>query len=336
MHKRLSLIPLLLAVFVISVGQVNAQNEGPVTASFKAPNGRLTVGDPVRLTLAITHPAGYQVIAPEIAENWGDFTIISQDPPATAPNGDGTETTSIAIDARLFKPGAFETPALDITVTDGQGGLQTAMAAPATVTIGSVLAAGDTELRDLKPQAALTMPAVWLWVVAGAAVLAALAAVVVLLSKRRQRTAVDNRLPHERALDSLAAIEAMRLPEQGRFKDHYTWVSDAVRTYVEQRFSIPALERTTGEIQIDLRTVDASPEAKALLVAFLQESDLIKFSEFTPDRDSASELLTRGRSIVEATQPVASADTDGAHTPSQPGRRGRRTRNQLAQTETPA
>jgi hypothetical protein len=336
MTKRFTLTLLLLALLLIAAGPAAAQDNAPVTAILNAASGELTVGDPVGLTLAVTHPAGYQVIAPALAPTWGDFTVVTQGTPATRANGDGTETTSIAIDARLFKPGAFETPSLDVTVTDGKGGLRTVTAAPVAVTIDSVLAAGDTELRDIKPQATLPMPAVWPWIAAGAALVAALAAAIVFGSKHRSRAAVDNRLPHERALDTLAAIEAMRLPEQGRFKEHTTRVSDTVRIYVEQRFAIPALERTTREIQADLRTVDTSPEVKALLVAFLQESDLIKFSEFLPDLASASELVARGRAIVEATQPVVLVEMDDSHTPSKPWRKGRRAQPQLAQTETPA
>jgi hypothetical protein len=108
----------------------------------------------------------------------------------------------------------------------------------------------------------------------------------------------------------------MRLPEQGRFKEHTTLVSDTVRIYVERRYDIPALERTTGEIRPDLKRTDMSPEVMALLIAFLQESDLIKFSEYTPDAESADRLLARARMIVEATKPSPAADeANGGATP---------------------
>lgn len=328
---------LVLAVLTIVAAPASAQDNGPVSAVVEAPNGELTVGDPIALTLMVTHPTGYQVIAPAIAPNWGDFTVVSQAAPATVANGDGTETTSITIDARLFEPGAFQTPPIDVTVTDGKGGLQIATAAPSLVTITSVLAEGDTELRDIKPQAALPFRALWPWIAAGAVLLAAAITAAVVWARRRPRAAVDNRLPHEKALDGLAAIEAMRLPEQGRFKEHYTLVSNTIRTYVEFRFAIPALEQTTGEIQLELKQVDALPEVKALLIAFLQESDLIKFSTFTPDLASAAELLARGRAIVEATLPVAPADTKGDSTTPKPGRTNQHPRLQsMAQPETSA
>ena len=113
------------------------------------------------------------------------------------------------------------------------------------------------------------------------------------------------------ALDGLRIVKGLRLPEQGRFKEHYTLVSDTVRIYVERRFGVPALERTTGEIRPDLARTAMTPEVSALLLAFLQESDLVKFSQWTPDVESAQQLLVHGRMIVEATKPEPPAQPAG-------------------------
>ncbi|HSN77548.1 MAG TPA: hypothetical protein VL334_20950 [Anaerolineae bacterium] len=312
---------MLIALLLLAVAPAAAQGNSPVTATLSAPAGQLTVGDPIQLTLALTHPAGYQVILPALPDPWGDFTVAGLSPATATANADGSETTTLLIDARLFQPGDFNTPALEVSVTDGQGGLQTVMAAPATISIASVLPEGDTELRDIKPQAALPLPAMWPWIAAG---LAAVAAVTVLMwwARRRQKVAVDNRQAHEVALDGLTIIKGLRLPEQGRFKEHYTLVSDTVRVYVERRYRVPALERTTGEIRPDLARTDLSPEVTALLLAFLQESDLVKFSEWTPDVESAQQLLARARMIVEATKPEPPVQEPGPS--GQPPAKGKR------------
>jgi len=326
MQKRLYLVPLLIALLLLAVGHAGAQENGPVRATLSAPEGRLTVGDSIRLTLAVTHPAGYQVILPTVQPAWGDFTVVSQSPATTTANADGTETTAAAIDARLFQPGAFNTPPLEVSVTDGQGGLQVVTAAPVAVNIASVLQEGDTELRDIKPQAALPIgPAAWPWIAAGLAAAAALAGVIVWRTRRRRKVFVDNRLPHEVALDSLTLVEGLRLPEQGRFKEHYTLVSDTVRTYVERRYGIPALERTTGEIRPDLARIELSSEVTAALIAFLQESDLVKFSKWTPDVESAYRLLAQGRLIVETTRPAPVSPPPAAPDRPKASRRPRRT-----------
>ena len=195
-----------------------------------------------------------------------------------------------------------------MSVTDGQGGLQKVMAAPAAVSIASVLQEGDTELRDIKPQAALPLPAAWPWIAAGLAALPQCWLWSCGRRRRRQKLAVDNRLAHEVALDGLAIIEGLRLPEQGRFKEHYTLVSDTVRVYVERRYGVPALERTTGEIRPDLARIDMAPEVTALLLAFLQESDLVKFSQVDAGRgERPRSCWPMDGMIVETTKPEPTA-----------------------------
>jgi hypothetical protein len=136
-------------------------------------------------------------------------------------------------------------------------------------------------------------------------------AALVWQARRRGKLTVDNRQAHEVALDGLRIVEGLRLPEQDRFKEHYTLVSDTVRVYVERRFAVPALERTTAEIRPDLARTAMTPEVRALLIAFLQESDLVKFSEWTPDVASAQQLLAHGRMVIEATSPKPAAEPAG-------------------------
>ena len=116
-------------------------------------------------------------------------------------------------------------------------------------------------------------------------------------------TPVDNRLPHERAFDELDRIAALRLPEQGQFKEHYTLVSDCVRQYMETTVHVPVMERTTGEIRKSFKQANIPANVTHLFVQFLDESDFIKFSTFTPDVASAQSLLALGHDIVEMTMP---------------------------------
>ena len=114
---------------------------------------------------------------------------------------------------------------------------------------------------------------------------------------------MDTRLPHEIALDDLAAIERLGLPEQGRFKEHYSLVTDTVRRYLEETYDIPMMERTTGEIRAELGRTPLDRETKARLLSFLQESDLVKFADIVPRAADAHALTAEGRALVEATRP---------------------------------
>jgi hypothetical protein len=320
MNKKLSLLPLMLIAVLLFAGVAGAQGE--VTATLLGPESpyTATVGDSLELTLVVNHPAGYQVIAPELGEQWGDFVIRSQSPATTGANGDGTETTIIVFDARLFAPGEFSTPPLPVTVTDGAGQLIETTAAPVPVTIMSVLVEGDTELRDIKPQAELPFMNLLPWL-AGGLLLALAAGGGYLLWQRRQArlalAAIDNRLPHEVALDELNRIARLGLPEQKLFKEHYSMVSDTVRVYLERIYDVPMMERTTGEITTELQHTTLDRGTQRRVITFLDESDLVKFSDFVPSEAEAYELIAQGRMIVEATKPleITAGNSDGGQPP---------------------
>ncbi len=311
-------MPLLIIAVLALAAPGFASAESLVTATLSTDTGDFTVGDPVILKLSVTHPPGHQVILPQLDANWGGFLVHSQSAGTTVSNPDGSETTSQVIDARLFSPGDFTTPPLTITVSDNSGQLSEITAEPLSVTIASVLVEGDSELRDIKPQAALPFVNYLPWVI-GVGVLALGSIGAFFFYRRRQAhlalASADNRIPHEVALDELDRLETLDLPKSGRFKEHYTRVSDCLRIYMENTYHFPVLERTTGEIKANLKRTPVSNEVANEFITLLVESDLVKFSKFRPDVESARQLLQQGRLIVEKTKPVVLESDGNDHQP---------------------
>lgn len=300
-------IVVLLSLLLLAFANV-ALAQGTIETTFTAEPAEATVGDPVQMTLSVTHPTGYFVIAPQLDEQWGDFMVVGKSAATTTDNGDGTETTSVTYETRLFAPGAFITPPLAYTVTDGAGNLFEFTAEPIGVNVNSVLVEGDTTLRDIKPQVEIPV-ATWLYLLGGALLLGLIGGGLFWFARRRKAVppAVDNRTPYERVRDDLSHVAALNLPAEGRFNEHYTLVSDSVRRFMGVTYAIPVLERTTAEIQADLRTSSIDPTLRQRFVAFLQESDLVKFANFQPDPSDASNLLTEAEAIVESAHAAAVA-----------------------------
>ena len=312
-RRKLILVPLLLMVALMATLPAAAQSSQHGQATLSAPEGELTVGDPIALNLSVTHPADHHVIAPELEASWGEFVIKDVSAPQTTDNGDGTVTTNLVIDARLFAPGTFTTPPLTVKIADDAGQVVDLTAQPLSVEIGSVLVEGDTELRDIKPQVQVPYVNLIPWIIAGV-IIAAAAVVIVLLVRRAQAkralAAVDNRLPHEVALDELTRIEGLKLPADARFKEHYTLISDCLRLYMERRFNVPMLERTTAEIEAGLRETSLRQPLVGQYISVLDVSDLVKFSKYTPDVSSACGLLESARQIVLTTKPADELGSD--------------------------
>lgn len=319
MNRKQLLIQCFAAIAVVTLFVLPAQAQGDVSVVFTAGKSELTVGDPVALTLEVKHPAGYQVIIPKLEQTWGDFEVRSQSQPETAPNDDGSETTRETIEVTLFAPGSFQTPALPITIGDTAGKTTEQMTPPVSLTVLSVLAEEDTELRDIKPQAPLDLPPVWPWVLAGLLVAALLTGVGWLVYRRLlakgqlvPSLVVDNRPPYQAAYDELTRIEGLRLMEQGRPKEYYTLVTDCLRQYLEKQLDVRAFDRTTWELKLAVRDSAIAPEHGRWFLDLFMESDLVKFAKFFPETRAARQFIIKARTMVDLTRPVPEVETPPA------------------------
>jgi len=160
------------------------------------------------------------------------------------------------------------------------------------------------DIRDIKPPVAIPNGWEWLWitlgVLAGAAILFALWK---WWQKRKADIPVAPPIPaHIRAKQKLE--EALALITQP--KPFVIAVSDAARTYLEERFEFRAPERTTEEFLRELGGTDLlSPEQKASLGDFLGSCDLVKFAKYEPRETELRELHGAAVRLVEETQPEA-------------------------------
>ena len=276
-----------------------------------------TVGDPMVLQLRAIGPKGVEVVLPELPARWGDFEVQSQTLLEPVQQEDGQVSFTREASVTLWAPGTYETPEIAITGRDADGETLEISVSPLSITVVSVLGEEDLEKHDLKPQASLPRPPAWPWIVGGV-----LAAALLFLAgqwlwrrlhRRRFETAVgdevavDDRPPEEIAYEKLDRIAALDLPAQGQFKRHYTMVTECVRTYLEGRYDIPALDRTTGELMIELRRARIDGKVTVALRALMQEADLAKFARSRPPVAQARDAVARARRLVDVTRPDRTA-----------------------------
>jgi hypothetical protein len=221
-------------------------------------------------------------------------------------------TTRQTLEVTLFDLGSFETPPWAITVRDPAGQVFEEAIPPVTLTVVPTLDAEDDELRDIKPQAGLAVPATWPWI-AGGLLLAVALAVAGWWAYRRWQgqpflaPALDTRSPRQVAYDELARIEGLGLLEQGLFKEYYTLITDCLRTYLEQQFGLRIFDRTTSELRVLLRGSDLAPEHSRRFLVLFADSDLVKFAKLQPGVETARALLDEARDLVTLTSEEAMA-----------------------------
>ncbi len=109
---------------------------------------------------------------------------------------------------------------------------------------------------------------------------------------------------HILALDALKKLlteEAWKTKEK---KLYYSELTDTVRTYLENRFSIHAMEKTTREIITELKSTTISESDKEYLKMILREADMVKFAKFTPSEDDAFAYLNKSIDFVNRTKEI--------------------------------
>jgi hypothetical protein len=317
---------LLVALFIHNLLlPVPAWAQAAVTAEWEAdapPESGWTVGDPIPLRLRVTHPDGIQVALPELPEQWGAFEVREQR--LLEPVQDGSSLVTVReLSAVAWAPGEYETPPTTIQYQDSSGQAGEIAVQAISITVASVLAEGEQDKRDLKPQAELARPPIWPWLLGGvlaAALLAYLAWRGWRWWQRKRRAgagqesqAVDSRPPEEIAYETLDRIAALDLPAQAEFKQHYTLVSDCLRLYLEGIYPISALDRTTTELVTALRQTRIDSQAITALRQLLDEADLVKFAKLCPPLPQARAAVDHARTIVDVTRPQRSVTNEGVN-----------------------
>jgi hypothetical protein len=312
-NRKLFFIQVLIVVSVLvlmvtPVGAAGGITADGITTALTPNQTKLAVGDRVDLTLTVTHPVDTQVIIPQLEKTWGPFEVWGQSQATTVDNGDGTATTQQIITVTLFDLGTFETPALPLTISNSNGQVTEETVAPVSLTVKSILAEGDTQLKDIRPQASMDVPFPWPMVATGVVMLAVvIAGAWWLIHRLRQNGAlgrvVDNRPPFQVAFDELDRIDGMGLPEKGQFKTHYTLVTDVLRQYLEKQFGVHTFDRTTSELKQSLQMSTMSSDNARRFVDFFADSDLVKFAKLVPDLDEARHITVDARALVKMTQP---------------------------------
>lgn len=166
-------------------------------------------------------------------------------------------------------------------------------------------AAEGTDIRDIKGPLSIQGPAYLYILIALLAAIIITVLVVLFLKKRKkpEETVIPPVPAHEtayRAFDELMKKDCLK---KGRVREYYFELSDIVRHYLENRFSLRAPEMTTEEFLSTLRDSDIlNPGQKGLMREFLSHCDMVKFAKYLPDQKEAESSYESARKIVDETK----------------------------------
>lgn len=174
------------------------------------------------------------------------------------------------------------------------------------------------------PKTVMKAPFVWEdWYVASACVLffIPLLLLLIYLVKRIRddkpiirRIKVEPKLPaHEQAMIEINRIKGEKAWQKGLSKEYYTELTEAIRTYIKERFEFNALEMTSAEIinkLLEIKDKDAISDLKNLFLT----ADLVKFAKHTPMMNENDANLISAIDFINETKEVPAEDAKPAPT----------------------
>src|SRR5690606_5720932 len=94
--------------------------------------------------------------------------------------------------------------------------------------------------------------------------------------------------------------------------EYYLRLTEILKGYLQGRFGVDALDRTTDEIRRDLELVRKGADLGGLesreLIRFLQDCDLVKFARYAPPVEDAGQDLVQVREFVTRSVPRAEGE----------------------------
>ena len=308
---------LILFLTLVASVLLPAQQSTNRTVNARADLARkeITIGDQIYLSVNISAPPGttvYPIAGAGIEEAEG-VEVIREEPLNTL-----AETPELLLEQRFlitsFDTGYLRIPPLAVFFEGAGGARDTVYTTDLQLRVEGAVVTDEEDIMPIKP--IIEEPRNWLdywWLF----LLLFVGLLVLGVREFRRRRALapppppPPPPPHEVALERLDALEVRRLWQTGATDAYYVELTAILRTYLQDRFGIPAREMTTRQIvtAMDSRGLDRSQRAE--LGELLQLSDLVKFAKATPAEELHPQGLQRVREFVRETKPEPLAIVDG-------------------------
>lgn len=307
---------LLLALLLALAPSSAAAAADPVVAAATVDRDSINVGDEVLFSVIVQAAAGYQVVDPGVPRVFGDFEVLETLPALQDPLRSGTTRLTFRYRITTFRFGDLLIPPLSVTYTapSGQSGTVETSEIPIRVLglLGPTLPV--TDIRPLHPQ--LSLPSGIAPRIASAAALVEIGLTILFVAvlavrrlRRRPGLAAEDAArvrPVRAALVELTRISELRLPEQGRLREHYELVAATLRDYVRARWGIAAAHQTPRELRVALERASVDRRQVALITEVLHEAELARYPRLAPYPAHAREAA---RAVLDVMRKAA-ADED--------------------------
>lgn len=310
MKRILSAFLILLSAGLCAV---TAQAAPPQVNAVIRPDS-VTIGDRFTMEVTIRKDMMQMVSLPEFREGMlaPGIEIVSESTLDTVSQEGRMQTLRKVYELTSFDEGIYSLNKYPILY--GDKNITDTLYSPESlsITVGTLPVDAEKEtIFDIKaPEKAPLMVAEVRWYIIGSALLLCVLFAVgylirrALLSRKRspEELKAESIPPHVRAIHELETLHNQKLWQSGRQKQYYTRLTDIIRAYLEGRYGINAMEKTSDEIVRSAAELPLSDKNRADLGDLLRTADLVKFAKYAPEGDYNEKVYYAAYYFVEDTK----------------------------------
>lgn len=310
--KRFNLVVLIV---LLNLSALFAQDK--ITVESTVDKQSITIGDRIKYTVKVTADPALIVDSLSVGTNLGMFEVKDYTPRTTATK-DGMKVSTESFEITTFTTGDYQIPPITIKYSTATGDLKSVTTDAIPIKVNSLLTGEEGE--DIRPMRGpkdfeSTIP---IWMIAAAVAIVVGLITFWYLYRRASKPLdlgkepVDDRLPWEIALEELNALKSSDLVAKGEYKLYYLRLSEIFRRYLERRYGIAALERTTDEIIAEFQGLALDKDEETIIRKFLEECDLVKFAKYDPTPEDINRHFDVARDFVMQTRSLPFTSGKGA------------------------
>jgi hypothetical protein len=282
-------LPRLIILVALSLF-LSATRAQEVVIRAKLDTNKALIGDQIKLHLSVEKPIATLVNFPVLKDTiTRDIEIISNSSIDTTSIASGRNILSLNFLISVYDTGLFKIPALTFTV-QSNGVQDTLNTLPVSFEILTVKA--DSTIRDIKAiyKAPLSLRELTPYILLALIIGFLTWFLIRYFNNRPIKNTLKQVVNLSEPPDIIALRELELLKEEkpwlhNRVKFYHIRISEIMRTYIQGRFKIMALEQTTDEIIFSLKPPVCKASDLMSLTKMLKLADLVKFAKVIPDSE---------------------------------------------------
>jgi hypothetical protein len=308
MNRKLNSILILLLITSLALVS-HAAEESLISVESHVDRATITIGDRILYTLTVKTDPQVKLEPLALGSNLGAFEVKDYkiyDPVKTK---EGKVTNKSEYVITTFTTGEYVIPPIAIHYTDPKGEKKQIQSEPLFILVKSVGAteSDKEDIRGLKPPIEIK-GGYWTYLLILPA-LVLLGAFGFFYYRQRSKGVGLPKVPEELkkpawevALLELENLKNSDILERKEIKKYYIILSDIIRKYLERRYQITALDRTTAEVKFEMKNVKVDKEIIDSVYDFLFSCDLVKFAKYVSSKEEIEKDWNMAFTIINITK----------------------------------